>query len=80
MTNLNDTLDSIRPDDGTVGDDMPSGDVEVKQFQEEIIGSEGTEDADLGAEAPRRGQRCTSMKLPTYRTEVGANIVSMGVE
>ena len=39
MTNLNDSLDSIRLDDGTVGDNMPLGDVEVVQVQEEIIGN-----------------------------------------
>ena len=34
---MNGTLDPIRLDDGTVGDGMPSGDVEVVQTQEEIM-------------------------------------------
>ena len=37
MTNVNHTLDPIRPDNGTVGDNMPSVDVEVVQVQEEIL-------------------------------------------
>ena len=48
MTHLNDTLDPIRPDDGTVGDNIPSGVVEVVQAQEEIIGNDGIEDAGKG--------------------------------
>ena len=50
MTNVNHTLDPIRPDNGTVGDNMPSVDVEVVQAQEEIIGNDGTEDAEKDAE------------------------------
>ena len=50
MTNVNDTLDPIRPDNGTVGDNMPSVDVEVVQVKEEIIGDEGIENADKDAE------------------------------
>ena len=94
MTNVNHTLDPIRPDNGTVGDNMPSVDVEVVQVQEEIIGDDGIEDADKDAEVEeemrkpnlqpdhihRHGQKCTSMRLPTYLSGVGANIVYMGVE
>ena len=54
---MNDTLDPIRPDDGTVGDSMPSGDVEVVQAQEEIIGSKGIEDAEISAEAEEEMRR-----------------------
>ena len=50
MTNVNHTLDPIRPDNGTVGDNMPSVDVEVVQVQEEIIGEDGIENADKDAE------------------------------
>ena len=57
MTNLNDTLDPIRPDDGTVGDDMPSGDVEVVQAQEEIIGDDGIENAEKDAEVEEEMRR-----------------------
>ena len=57
MTNVNDTLDPIRPDDGTVGDNMPSVDVEVVQAQEEIIGNDGIEDAEKDAEAEEEMRR-----------------------
>ncbi len=50
MTNVNDTLDPIRPDNGTVGDNMPSVDVEAVQAQEEIIGDDGIENAEKDAE------------------------------
>ena len=50
MTNVNHTLDPIRADNGTVGDNMPSVDVEVVQVQEEIIGDDGIENADKDAE------------------------------
>ena len=50
MTNVNCTLDPIRPDNGTVGDNMPSVDVEVVQAQEEIIGDKSIEDAEKDAE------------------------------
>ena len=57
MTNLNDTLDHIGPDDGTVGGNMPSGYVEMVQAQEEIIGSKGIEDAEISAEAEEEMRR-----------------------
>ena len=57
MTNLNDTLDPIRPDDGTVGDNMPSGDVEVVQAQEEIIGDEDIENVEKDAEVQEEMRR-----------------------
>ena len=37
MTKLNDTLDSIKPDDGTVGDNMPSGYEESVQALENLL-------------------------------------------
>ena len=46
MTNLSDTFDPIRPDDGRVGDDAPWGDVETVQLQEEIIDNEVIENAE----------------------------------
>ena len=57
MTHLNDVLDPIRLDDGTAGDDMPSGDVEVVQAQEEIIRDDGIEDAETGVEAEEEMRR-----------------------
>ena len=57
MTNHNDTLDPMRPDDSTVGDNMPSGDVEVLQAQEEMIGREGIEGAEISAEAEEETRR-----------------------
>ena len=43
MTNLNGILDPIGPVDDIVGDDMPLGDMEGVQVQEEIIGNEAFE-------------------------------------
>ena len=57
MTNQNDTLDLTRPDGGTVGDDMPSGDAEVVQALEEFIGDDGIEDVETGAEAEEERRR-----------------------
>ena len=72
MTNRNDSLDPIRPDDGTVGDDMPLGDVEVVQVQGGTIGNEGIGNAETGAEAEeemRRPKPATRPYNPT-RAEV----------
>ena len=85
MTNARTTLDLIRPDNGRVGDDMPSGDVEAVQVQEEIGDTEGIEDADESrAEAEeevRRPKLAARPYTPTRAgTESGVDIVCIGEE
>ena len=65
MTNLRSTLHPIRPDNGRMGDDMPSGDVVAVQVEEAIKDNEGIEDADGShAEAEDLARRLTPAARP----------------